>query len=77
MTMAMIRIRFADPAAERRALGYLPGRFAFKSWANGDTVVPEAALAALARESISFTVEGPATYEQSVPSLRIPAALVL
>jgi hypothetical protein len=70
----MIRIRFTTPQAERRALGFLPGRFPFKSWANGDTVVPEAALAALAVEGISFTVEGPATYEQSAPPLRNPAA---
>ena len=41
---------------------------------NGDTVVPEAALAAMAREGIPFTVHGPATYEQSVPSVRNPPA---
>ena len=57
----MIRIRFADQQAERRGLGYLAGRFSFKSCANADTVVPEAALAAMAREGISFTVQEPAT----------------
>ncbi len=60
----MIRIRFDDPQAERRALGYLAGRFAFKTWANGDTVVPEAALAHMAVEGISFVVVGRATYQQ-------------
>lgn len=55
-------------------MGYLAGRFSFKSWANGETVVPEAALAHLAVEGISFTVQGPATYEQNVPPLRGPAA---
>ena len=70
----MIRIRFPDAASERRALGYLAGRFSFKSWASGDTLVPEAALAGLAREGIRFTVEGPATDEQLVPPLRDPAA---
>jgi hypothetical protein len=70
----MIRIRFANQQAERRGLGYLAGRFSFKSWENGDTVVPEAALAAMAREGIPFTVHGPATYEQSVPSVRNPPA---
>lgn len=66
----MIRIRFTDPAAKFRALGFLPGRFSFKSWASGEMLVPEEALAALAREGIPFFVEGRATYEQLVPALR-------
>ena len=70
----MIRIRFADPESERRGLAYLAGRFSFKTWANGDTVVPESALRALAVEGIPFKVEGPATYEQNVPPLRNPPA---
>jgi hypothetical protein len=57
----MIRIRFPDSASERRALGYLTGRFSYRSWANGETLVPEAALAAMAVEGIPFVVEGPAT----------------
>ncbi|HWE94153.1 MAG TPA: hypothetical protein VG269_09335 [Tepidisphaeraceae bacterium] len=73
----MIRILFSDAATERKALGFLAGRFSFKSWANGETVVPEAALSALAVEGISFTVIGRATYEQSVPTVRnSPAATV-
>ena len=70
----MILIRFHDAATERRALGYLAGRFSFKSWSTGETLVPEAALAALATQGIPFTVQGPATYEQSIPSLRNPPA---
>jgi hypothetical protein len=70
----MIRIRFTDEVSERRALGYLAGRFSFKSWATGETLVPDYALPALAREGISFLVEGPATYEQLIPSLRNPPA---
>jgi hypothetical protein len=58
----MIRIRFPDAAAERRALGYLAGRFSFKSWADGVTLVPDYALPYLAREGIPFLVDGPATY---------------
>ena len=69
----MIIIRFADDETERRALGVLAGRFPGKSWATGETLVPEAALAYLAQEGIRFTVEGPATYEQ-LASLRNPAA---
>ncbi len=65
----MIHIRFADPTTERRALGYLAGRFSFKTWDNGDTIVSEAALADLARAGIRFSVEGPATYTtQEAPS---------
>jgi hypothetical protein len=70
----MIRIRFTDHQAERRALGYLAGRFSFKSWSTGEMIVPDPALSALAREGIAFVVEGPATYEQLIPSLRNPPA---
>jgi hypothetical protein len=66
----MIRIRFPDLEAKRRALGYLAGRFAFKSWATGDMLVPQAALAPLAVEGIPFIVEGPATYEQIAAPVR-------
>jgi hypothetical protein len=70
----MIIIRFPDPMAERRALGFLACRFSFKSWASGETMVPDAALAALAREGIPFHVQGLATHEQLASSLRNPAA---
>ena len=66
----MIIIRFPDTEAKRRALGYLPGRFSFTSWATGEMLVPEAALPYLAAEGIRFNVEGPATYEQRVTALR-------
>jgi hypothetical protein len=60
----MIIIRFPDAETERRALGYLARRFPGKSWATGETMVPEEALSHLATEGIRFTVEGPATYER-------------
>jgi hypothetical protein len=60
----MIIIRFPDSHSERRALGFLAGRFSFKSWSTGETMVPEHALASLAAEGISFFVKGPASYEQ-------------
>ena len=60
----MVMIRFPDAESERRALGYLAGRFPGKSWATGETMVPEEALPFLATEGIQFTVEGPATYER-------------
>lgn len=70
----MIRIRFPDVGFERQALGFLLGRFSFKSWANGETLVPDQALPALAREGIPFLVEGPATYEQIIAAVRNPPA---
>jgi hypothetical protein len=72
----MIIIRFPDDQAKRRALGFLPGRYSFKSWASGEMMVPEEALASLATEGIPFTSEGPATYDRFAP-LRDPAAVAV
>jgi hypothetical protein len=69
---AMITIRFPDATAKHRALGYLAGRFSFKSFATGEMIVPPEALAALALEGIPFSVEGPATYEHYAPQVRTP-----
>ena len=41
---------------EKRALGYLAGRFSGKTWSPGETLVPEDALSHLAAEGITFTV---------------------
>jgi hypothetical protein len=56
----MIIIRFADAAMERQAMGWLAGRFSFRTWANGNVMVPADALRYLALEWFSFTVVGPA-----------------
>jgi hypothetical protein len=66
----MIVIRFPNDAAERRALGFLAGRFSFTTLKTGEAMVPASALSALAVEGMSFQVEGPATYGQAVPTLR-------
>jgi hypothetical protein len=73
----MIIIRFLDDDSKRRALGWLAGRFSFRSWATGEMMVPDEALPYLAREGIRFQVEGPPKYEQAVPSVRdaTPAAV--
>jgi hypothetical protein len=71
----MIIARFPDPASERRAVGYLAGRFSFTTRATGETLVPEAALSFLATEGIVFHVEGVATYELRVPPLPAAAAI--
>jgi hypothetical protein len=70
----MVVIRFPDAQSERRALGYLAGRFPFKTRSTGETLVPEESLAHLAVEGIPFNVQGAVTYERSIPAVRNPAA---
>jgi hypothetical protein len=66
----MVIIQFSDPAMERRALGYLMGRFSGKTWASGETMVPEEALAHLAAEGIEFSVKGRPSYERGYAPVR-------
>ena len=73
----MIRIRIADEPMKIRALGFLAGRFSFKTWADGKMLVPEPALPFMAREGISFIVEGPATYAEQIAAFRDPAAAAI
>jgi hypothetical protein len=68
----MIIIRSPDEGAKRRALGFLTGRYSFKSWATGEMMLPEEALSSLALEGIPFISEGPASYEHYLPPVRIP-----
>ena len=70
----MVVIHFADAESKRRALGFMAGRFSFKSWSTGEMVVPDSALAHLANAGIPFVVEGPATYERLISSIRKPPA---
>ena len=58
----MVIIRFDDDIAKRRAMGWLAGRFSFKSWSNGDLMLHEQVLPYLAHEGIPFKVEGLATF---------------
>ena len=66
----MITITFPDRETEKRALGFLLGRFSGRVLKSGEHLVPEAALAALANENIPFTVQGKATYEQQTSPIR-------
>jgi hypothetical protein len=59
--MNFVRIQFSDSDTETEALGFLAGRFSFRSWETGETLVPETALAALAVEGIPYLVIGPPT----------------
>jgi hypothetical protein len=66
----MVTIRFPDRETEKKALGFLLGRFSGRALRTGQHIVPEAALAALAREKIDFTVERMITYEEELAALR-------
>ena len=66
----MVTITFPDRATEKRALGFLLGRFSGRVLKSGEHVVPEAALEALADQNIPFTVKGKTTYEQHVAAVR-------
>ena len=66
----MIKLRFPNDESHRQAVGYLAGRFPFKLIASGLTLVPEGALASLAAQGISFTVEGAATYDEIAATVR-------
>jgi hypothetical protein len=60
----VVVIKFSDPDTDKRALGFLMGRFSGRVLRTGEVIVPEAALGALAEENYSFTVLGKPTYEQ-------------
>ena len=66
----MITITFPNRETEKRAVGFLLGRFSGRVMKSGEHIVPEAALEALADQGIPFTVQGKATYEQQVAALR-------
>ena len=72
----MIIVRFPDKTAKRKALEFLVGRFNGHTWATGEMAVPEEALGPMARAGISFTVEGPASYDR-ILSLRTPLAVAV
>ncbi len=69
----MITITFPDRDTEKRALGFLLGRFSGRVLKTGEHLVPEGALEALADQNIPFQVKGKATYEQQLAALRSAA----
>lgn len=66
----MVTITFSDRETEKRALGFLLGRFSGRVLSSGEHLVPEAALEALADQNIPFTVKGKTTYEQQMAAVR-------
>jgi len=70
----MVVVTFPDDETQKKALGFLLGRFSGKVLKTGEHIVPEAALEALAKQNIVFTVKGKASYEQQVTALRSAAS---
>src|SRR5207302_7212257 len=68
----MVTIVFPDRNTEKRALGFLLGRFSGRVLKSGEHLVPEAALESLADQDIPFSVHGKATYEQQSSIKTIP-----
>ena len=66
----MVVITFPDSETQKKAVGFLLGRFSGRVLKNGEHIVPEAALAALADKNIPFTVHGKASYEKQIAALR-------
>lgn len=66
----MVTVVFPDRETERRALGFLLGRFSGRVLKSGEHLLPEAALEALADQDIAFVVKGKATYEQQMAAIR-------
>lgn len=66
----MITITFPDRDTEKRALGFLLGRFSGRILKSGEHLVPEAALEALADQNIPFTVNSKSTYKQQIVAVR-------
>ncbi len=50
----MVIIHFEDAEMEKRAMDFLAGRYSFKTWSNGDLMLPAAALGELAAQGIGF-----------------------
>jgi hypothetical protein len=69
----MVIITFPDENTEKKAIGFLLGRFSGIVLKSGEHIVPEPAMAALARQNIPFTVHGKASYEKQVAALRSAA----
>lgn len=65
----MITITFPDRETQKRALGFLLGRFSVRILKSGEHLVPDIALEALANQNITFIVKGKATYEQQIASV--------
>jgi hypothetical protein len=73
-TNPMVIITFPDEATQKKALGFLLGRFSGQVLKSGEHIVPEAALPALTEQNLVFTARGKASYEQQIAALRSAAS---
>ena len=73
----MVTITFPDRDTEKRALGFLLGRFSGRVLRSGEHLVPEAALEALADQNIPYSVKGKTTYEQQMAAIRDTAPVAV
>jgi hypothetical protein len=73
----MILIRFPDRETEIKGLAILMNRCSGKVLRGGLHIVPEASLEALTAAKITYSVEGPASYEHEVAALRGDAAATI
>ena len=60
----MVTVTFPDRETEKKALAFLLSCFSGRVFRTREHQIPEVALAALADQSISFTLRGKATYGQ-------------
>ena len=72
----MVIITFPDRDTQKEALGFLLGRYSGTVLKSGEHIVPEAALAALAKQNLVFTVRGKVD-EEEVAALRNSATKAL
>jgi hypothetical protein len=70
----VVVITFPDTDTQKKAVGFLLGRFSGKVLKGGVLIVPVEALAALAEKGITFTAHGKASYERLVAALRSTAS---
>ena len=64
----MVIVTFPDKATERKALGFLLGKFSGRVFKNGDHLIPEPALEALARQNLPFIVKENPCEQSSDPT---------
>jgi hypothetical protein len=62
----MVTITFPDRETEKRALGFLLGRFSGRVLSSGEHLVPEAALEALADQNIALALKGKSTLKSPI-----------
>jgi hypothetical protein len=73
----MVTITFTDRATERRALGFLLGRYSGRVMKSGEHLVPEAALKGLAARDIPFTVKDKTSPHRTLSEKWIIAAVAV